>query len=502
MELNSIDWLRNQQTYAEQLWKIWDGEYPTCEYADITLSTTEEDRGNNILSIDAQPQKVKEVIIINEDQVTWGQVDSSKEDLTSTTILKPGEAKESPETLFTHIYEQLQPAIMWKSLLEHWWLQMWDEFEQGEVSHIKTYESQAVWKKECLRKNKHSWRPHSDSGSWLNMRNSVMNSWPRRKSSSANGKGSGVSSWNGKWSSRMNSYPTAKGLKPPYWKMRLNIGVGLPEETHPEWLHWWGVQRELWQTHKGGEHHSGWGPISCGTMLCTSLLATWGTTVPVSMPVHQPPMKAIHIKIMRENAERAPTSNSGSNVEVQKSTTGTQEPIKPSGLVPSSPPFPPEDGSIKDPDFDDFAGGFKQDSANHTSDSDHLHSDLQNISHSLQKGSISPNLIWRTWPPLPRSRGIEEVLAPSPKMRFPFLCWSWHWQWWWYPGKGGYSQYWCWTRADLWFSPASVEPGLLMHLEGQGCSPCHWLKGPLEPKERLHQYTGQAYHQSWDCRHH
>ena len=94
MELNSMDPLRKQQTGAEQLWNVWDGDYPFCEHVDIALTTTEEDKGSNIPSIETQPQKVEGVITINEDQVTGGQADSSKEDLTSTTLPESGEAKE------------------------------------------------------------------------------------------------------------------------------------------------------------------------------------------------------------------------------------------------------------------------------------------------------------------------------------------------------------------------------------------------------------------------
>ena len=70
-ELNSMDQLRKQKTSAKQLWKVWDGDYPACKYVDIALTITEEDKGDDVPSIEAQPLKVEEVIMINQDQVTW-----------------------------------------------------------------------------------------------------------------------------------------------------------------------------------------------------------------------------------------------------------------------------------------------------------------------------------------------------------------------------------------------------------------------------------------------
>ena len=130
-----------------------------------------------------------------------------------------------------------------------------------------------------------------------------------------------------------------------------------------------------------------------------------------------------------------------------------------------------------------------------------LHSNLTNCQSLFAKGSMRPHPIQRTWPPLPRNRDVEEVLAPSLKMRssspllitVPTVTWL--------PGRGDYSQYQHWTGAGFQCPPASVESGLLMDPEGQGHSPCYWPKGLMEPKARLHQYTGWDYHQGWDCRH-
>ena len=180
-------------------------------------------------------------------------------------------------------------------------------------------------KGECLKKSKCTWRQHSNSGCQLNMRNSGMNSWPRRKSSSANGNGSGLSSWNGKWSSRMNGWPTTK-------KFEASL---LEDEAQ-----YWGAttQRRLFQRdlideeyrrssdeHTGGSgHHPGWGPVSHGTTAVCQSTSHVGHKYSC---VHASPSATnegnCHVEIMRENVKMATMSNRWSNTEAQKSITRT-----------------------------------------------------------------------------------------------------------------------------------------------------------------------------------